>query len=203
MYHFGNFRGNPEAMMDQYFDAFVYVANWGVNRLVFRIPRRFLDVEMASRYCDDEALLIRPRKDHVLLEFCLQEEEPAGEWAEGEAWMPALVSLRSDLMRGDHRALYLGWLAGIPMRADDDEDEGQPPVPPGLAKLSAPLHALADFLAIDDELIEVAARGSMGEPPVEPTREELAGWVNWLPAANKDDILVRFLSRQGRPHPPG
>ena len=29
VYHFGNFRGNPEAMMDQYFDAFVYVANWG------------------------------------------------------------------------------------------------------------------------------------------------------------------------------
>ena len=137
VYHFGNFRGNPEAMMDQYFDAFVYVANWGVNRLVFRIPRRFLDVEKASRYCDDEALLIRHRKDHVLLEFCLQEEEPAGEWAEGEAWMPALVSLRSDLMRGDHRALYLGWLAGIPMRADDDEDEDEPLVPPGLAKLSA------------------------------------------------------------------
>ena len=37
----------------------------------------------------------------------------------------------------------------------------------------------------------------MGEPPVEPTREELAGWVNWLPAANKDDILVRFLSDKG------
>ena len=31
--------------MDKYFDVFVYVANWGSNRLMIRIPRRFLDVE--------------------------------------------------------------------------------------------------------------------------------------------------------------
>src|SRR5438105_15736304 len=47
-YNFGNFRGRPETLMERYFDAFVYVANWGTNRLMFRIPRRFIDVKAAS-----------------------------------------------------------------------------------------------------------------------------------------------------------
>jgi hypothetical protein len=46
-YHWGDFKGNPAALMDRYFDAFVYVANWGTHRLMFRIPRRFLDAEAA------------------------------------------------------------------------------------------------------------------------------------------------------------
>ena len=47
-YNFGNFRGSPQKLMDEYFDAFVYVANWGTHRLMVRIPRKFIDVETAS-----------------------------------------------------------------------------------------------------------------------------------------------------------
>ena len=46
-YHWGDFKGNPSALMDRYFDAFVYVANWGTHRLMLRLPRQFLDVEAA------------------------------------------------------------------------------------------------------------------------------------------------------------
>ena len=200
-YNYGNFRGSPEKMMDKYFDAFVYVANWGTHRLMFRIPRKFLDVEAASAYCDDEVLTLDAKKDHVVLEF-LSEEEGDGEWEEGEEYMPSLISVRAELMRGDYRAFYLGWLASIQNRDPDDEEEGEegelePPVPPGLAKLSAPLRALADFLRIDDELIAVAAKGSSGQAPAEPSREELARWVKMLPTAAKDDALLRFLSEEG------
>ena len=136
-----------------------------------------------------------------MLEFCSQ-EEGGGEWEEGEGYMPSLISVRAELMRGDYRALYLGWLASIQYRDPDDEEEGEegehePPVPPGLAKLSAPLRALADFLRIDDELIEVAAKGSAGKAPAEPSREELARWVKKLPTTVKDDSLLRFLSEEG------
>ena len=57
------------------------------------------------------------------------------------------------------------------MRRTSTASELEPPVPPGLAKLSAPLRALADFLRIDDELIEVAAAGATGEAPAGPSRE--------------------------------
>jgi hypothetical protein len=199
-YHYGDFRGSPEKLMDKYFDAFVYVANWGTHRLMFRIPRKFLDVEAASAYRDEETLTLDAKKDYVVLEFC-SEEEGGGEWEEGEQYMPSLISVRAELMRGDYRALYLGWLASIQYRDADDEEEEEgelePPVPSGLAKLSAPLRALADFLRIDDELIEVAAKGSSGEAPAEPSREELARWVKKLPTSVKDDFLLRFLAEDG------
>src|SRR5262249_28075346 len=73
----------------------------------------------------------------------------------------------------------------------------EPPVPAGLAKLSAPLRALADFLRVDDELLEVTATGSMGEPAAAPSRSEMAQWVESLPAADKGAYLVRFLAEEG------
>ena len=36
-YSFGDFQGQPEKLMERYFDAFLYVANWGTRRLMFRL----------------------------------------------------------------------------------------------------------------------------------------------------------------------
>jgi hypothetical protein len=202
-YHWGDFKGRPDALMDRYFDAFVYVANWGTHRLMFRIPRKLFDAKAAEAYCDGEILSLRATKGHVVLEL-LSEDEGGDGWTEGEPWMPSLIALRADLMRGDRRALYLGWLASLfpydpgdedrLADEDDDPDRLEPPVPPGLAKLSAPLQALAEFLRVDDELLEVAAAGSVGEPPTEPSRSDLARWIKKLPSAEKDDYLLRFLA---------
>ena len=114
-YHFGDFKGKPSTLMDRYFDAFVYVANWGTHQLMLRIPRRFLDVDVAEAYCDGEVVSLKAKDEHVVLDFKSQDES-GGEWTEGEQWMPSLVSIRAELMRGDFRALYLGWLASFPAR---------------------------------------------------------------------------------------
>jgi hypothetical protein len=201
-YQWGNFKGSPSALMERYFDAFVYVANWGTHDLMLRIPRRFLDVDAVEAYCDGEVLSLTARKEHVVLDFS-SEDESGDEWSAGEQWMPSLISIRDELMRGDLRALYLGWLASFPERgwygddADVDEDEREPPVPPGLAKLTAPQRALADFLRVDDDLLEVAATGSSGEPPAAPSRTEMVRWVETLPVADKDKYLARFLAEEG------
>jgi hypothetical protein len=201
-YHWGDFKGNPSTLMDRYFDAFVYVANWGTHQLMLRLHRRFLDVETVKAYCDGEVVSLKAGKEHVVLEFS-SEDESGDEWTEGEHWMPSLVSIRDELMRGDLRALYLGWLASIPVRGWDDEDvdevndQREPPVPPGLGKLSAPLRSLADFLRVDEELLEAAAAGSTGEPAAAPSRAEMARWIETLPAAEKDAYLVRFLAEEG------
>lgn len=42
-YNYGDSRGSPEKLMDRYFDAFLYLANWGTRRLMFRFPRALLD----------------------------------------------------------------------------------------------------------------------------------------------------------------
>lgn len=50
-YQWGSFRGDPEKMMASYFDAFLFLANWGTRHLMFRIPRIALDAEYAGQYC--------------------------------------------------------------------------------------------------------------------------------------------------------
>ena len=66
-YHWGDFKGDPNQLMNRYFDAFVYVANWGTHRLMFRIPRRFLDVAAAKA----RGVLELPDLDGAAGERCL------------------------------------------------------------------------------------------------------------------------------------
>jgi hypothetical protein len=201
-YNYGDFRGKPAKLMDRYFDAFVYVANWGTHRFMLRIPLRFLNVEAATAYAVDEAVEIDDKEEHVVIEFVSQEE--GGDWVNGEPWMASLIGVRAELMRGDLRALYIGWLSSLRNRfgydANDLGEEGkelEPPVPQGLAKLSAPLKELAEFLRVDDDLIETAAEGSDGNPPSEPSPEALSRWIKKLPTADKDGYLFRFLREEG------
>lgn len=109
--------------------------------------------------------------------------------------MGSLMSLRSDLLRGDLRCLYLRWL----LCAQNEEfgvDELAPAVPAGLDELSAPLHSLIEFLGIDEDLVEVAATVSA---PLNggPDREELATWIQSLPEKEKNNLLVAAVSGPG------
>src|ERR1043166_5567005 len=45
VYHYGDFRGNPDKLVEKYYDAFLYLANWGTRRLMLRMPRGLVDVE--------------------------------------------------------------------------------------------------------------------------------------------------------------
>jgi hypothetical protein len=38
-YHWGDLKADPKKLLWQYFDAFLYVANWGSHWLSFRMPR--------------------------------------------------------------------------------------------------------------------------------------------------------------------
>ena len=47
-YSWGNFKGDEDAWMEKYFDAFLYCANWGTHILKLRLPSRLLDLETAA-----------------------------------------------------------------------------------------------------------------------------------------------------------
>src|SRR4051812_10442678 len=49
-YSFGSFRGDPMKLMEKYFDVFLYVANWGTHRVMFRLPRDLLDLDAMQPY---------------------------------------------------------------------------------------------------------------------------------------------------------
>ena len=109
VYNWGDFRSDPEALMEKYFDAFVYVANWGTREFMLRLPERLLDRETTSLYCACNGMDVQLKDGLVILEFHSEEEE-GEEWEEGEGWIESLVPVRGELASGDLRSLYLGWL---------------------------------------------------------------------------------------------
>ena len=123
-YSWGDFKGDPDTWMEKYFDAFFYVANWGTHILKLRLPARLLDADAAGLYCAGENAWVREKNGKVILTFHSDDEE-GGEWVEGEGQLASLISVRSELARGDHRALYLGWLLNA-QHSDLDDEEVEP-----------------------------------------------------------------------------
>jgi hypothetical protein len=177
--------------MERYFDAFVYVANWGTRELMLRLPRRLLDLATVSAYCTEEALQAWTTSTHVIVSFRSQAEYGEDD-DDGEGWMASLLPLRAELATGDLRALYLGWLGGA--QAEElDEDTLEPRLPPGLGTPSAALQALASFLRLDADLLQVAATPSAALAP-SPSRRALAQWIGTLSESDKTELLVRLVA---------
>ncbi|MDI3282134.1 hypothetical protein [Polyangium sp. 15x6] len=161
-YEWGNFKGDEDAWMFRYFDAFLYLANWGTHVFKVRLPSQFLDLADVRPYCSRNSLTARKSKDQIVLTFTSQDDE-GEDWDSGEGILSSLITIRAELARGDRRALYLGWLLAV--QADElDDDEPEPPAPPGLGQLSASLEALVEFLRIDPDLLRAAAEPSLTAP---------------------------------------
>jgi hypothetical protein len=210
-YHFGNFRGDPVDLVERYYDAHVYVANWGTRILMFGMPESAVDVKALRAYQVDGGFGVEVKRGRVIITF-EREDEGGADWTEddeGEGWMGALVGLRADLMNGDLRAAYLGWLHGLQVEGgvlnDEDPEEGEiaetdvlePPIPPGLQTLSGPLEALARFLDLDQDLFTVAAEASPPLSQTDLTHDVVQGWIAGLPSSERDALLVRLI--QGEP----
>src|SRR5437879_1446501 len=108
-YHWGDFRGNPQVLMERYFDAFLYLANWGTRQLMLRLPTRLLDLETAERYCVGEPASVRVRADHLVLDLGSEADEESWE-EDAERSLASIVGVRAELAAGDLRGLYLAWL---------------------------------------------------------------------------------------------
>ena len=201
-YHWGDFKGSPDQLMQRYYDAHLYFANWGTHRIMLRLPRALLDPKIAERYCVDGQVSISTTREHVILD--LTSEDDAGEWVEdAEDSLSAIVGVRSELAAGDLRPLYLAWLSGYGVWerdedafGDEDEEEAEPPVPAGLGSLTAPQRALADFLRLDSDLLQVAAEASPGLPAVKDDGRALARHIAKLPVSDKDRLLTLVAEDQ-------
>jgi len=190
-YSWGRFKGDEDAWMEEYFDAFLYVANWGTRVLKLRLPTRLLDAKTARHYCVGEHASVRERSGKVILTFHSEDEE-GGEWVEGEGQLSSLASARGELARGDLRALYLGWLL-CAQSGELHDDDLEPPVPAGLAELSASLESLVEFLRVDTDLVRVAAGASLPLAGVVPDPADVRRWLGRRSVAEKDDWLARLI----------
>jgi hypothetical protein len=88
--------------------------------------------------------------------------------------------------------LYLAWLY-CAQTGDFENDEFEPPAPPNLGDLNAPLKSFVDFMRIDTDLIVVAAKNSASKDRQAEYQKELRAWISNLPEKEKDDILFRMV----------
>ena len=191
-YQWGDLKGDPRTMVERYFDAFLYLANWGTRQVMFRFPRGTLDPETAAQYCYPDTASLIETDGHLILKLYVDQEDPDDYWDAPGGQLAAMVQARSELAAGDLRLLYLTWLLALQSDEVDDED-AEPPVPAGLGNLSAGLQAVVDFFEIDEDLIAVAAASS----PSAQEPEGMAGWITSLPAEQKDALLVQVVTGEG------
>lgn len=194
-YHWGDFKGNRYQWMERYFDAFLYYANWGTHELMLRLPRRALGLEVAQRYCVSEYHASASESgDHVILSFSSEHE--GDEWLEDDdGALGSILPVRAEIASGDHRALYLAWIPAA-QSGELEDDEPEPPVPPGLGSLTAAQQAFCEFLRVDEDWIAVAAKRSPAMH-TEPGGDALRAWLAAMPEAEKTDLLVRVAEGEG------
>jgi hypothetical protein len=151
-YHWGDFRGNTDEFLKNYFDAMVYVANWGTHQFTFRVPKNLIDLKTVEPYCTDRILNVRPAGAYYIFDICHDEE--GGEWEDGGGYMASLAGLRAEVIHGDYRPLFLAWLADLEAEVIP-AGEPVPPIPPGLGKLTASQKSLVEFLGLDVQLVKM------------------------------------------------
>ncbi len=199
VYNYGDFRGNPEQLMRDYFDAMVYMANWGSRRLMFRIPLSLIDTKKAGLYCITDEIDAKATQGFVVLDMNFHDEELA-EWTEGEGWLDELVGLRDELIQGDFRVLYLAWLKAAENALGFegiDDDTPEPPVPPGLNQLSGALKTFVSFLGIDEAALVVAAQKSMASAQ-RTIGELIHAAAEWRKCKQEENLRKEELVRKRR-----
>ncbi len=158
---------------------------------MLRVPRRLINFDLAKKYCFGENATAYKKGENLIFEFISETDDY--EWEEGEGQLSSLISLRSDIISGDYRCLYLAWLY-CAQTGDFENDEFEPPVPPNLGDLNAPLNSFVDFMRIDTDLIAVAAENSASTKDKRAKyQKELKVWINNLSEKEKDEILFRMV----------
>jgi hypothetical protein len=191
-YEWGDLKADPLELLRRYFDVFVYVANWGTRWVALRIPKDALPLKTARPFLPRKSDSVREAGDVVLLSLSSEDEEMEG-WDEGTGWMASLAPVRSELLRGDLRPLYLAWLANV-QEEELADDEREPMLPPGLGSLSPAQMRLAEFLRVDPFLLSVAAEGSAD---VAASTEGIEDWIATLSVAEKLKLLASVAIGEG------
>jgi hypothetical protein len=199
-YTFGDFHGSVETLL-KYYDAHFYIANWGTVRLGLAFPKDAIAPEAIQPYLRGaerhEVTLTVKEIGNRCIVWWERNEEGGWGWTEGEGLIDQLIGVREELMRGDYRGLFLGWLADFnPDERRDPEDGAvvMPPIPAGLDPLSPALVALIKHFPVDRDALAVAAGLSHAGTP---DRIPIAAVLERLSLSEMRALLARVAEGGG------
>jgi len=203
-YQWGDFKHDPIHVLAKYFDAYLYLANWGTRRLAFRFPKGMVEAATIEPYCDEYHTNLKTIGNVQVLEFEMNEEEGFDEWVNERGLLSTLARLRDDILQGDYRALYLAWLKAMSLESggyEEDEDDAEnffndrePPLPTGMKQLTPPLKAFVDFFEIDPFLVSAAAELSPGLSPAQ--QADFAPLISRLTRRERDGFLLKIVNAE-------
>ncbi len=197
-YNFGDFKGDPDDLMRRYFDAHVYVANWMTAVFKLRIPIDALSQEAQDilEKAEGDVLDYTTTKTRCIITWSLEDSEDYDRFDmdDGEGWMPRLTPIRDELLRGDFRSLYIGWLADS---AEMDDEQLEPACVSGLGSLTPAQQALVEFIEVDPDLLAAAAMENPDIQDAGPAEQDEDDWIESLPRDEVITLLKMLLEGEG------
>ncbi|MER9252890.1 hypothetical protein NKI59_13915 [Mesorhizobium sp. M0598] len=192
-YEWGDFKGDPLALMRRWFDLHLYLANWGTHRLMIRFPARLIDRQRLEGFLHAvDCLEISTSGENLIVDILCEELEPADDWNnwdDDSHWLEALAPLRADVLGGDLRLFYLLWLKAAEI-GSVKPDEAEPL--PGIGPMTPALDAFARFFQLDADFVAAAAERPAGTT-TELSPDMVRRSVGALSDHEKTTLLVRLV----------
>lgn len=200
-YHYGDFRGNALEMLRRGYDVHLHYANFGIRKLAIRLPFGFPDFAAARQYLVGDSLQFEkdqsgPGGTLVIQPYDEGLDDPLWDLDE---WLDSIAEVRSEILDGDLRPLYLAHLAISSDSDHDPEESREAAVPAGLDDLTEAQQSLADFYGISDALIAAAAQDS---PPLSSNISPQTQYIEWVRSqseAIKDEWLAQLMADSHAP----
>jgi hypothetical protein len=195
-YDYGDFSGDAVAMLRRGYDFHFHYANFGIRKLLIRLPHGLPDPQAAQLYFDDESLSFIKDKQGpggiLHIEPYFEPGELEDIW-EVEYFFDDLLPLRAEILDGDVRPLYLAHLA---VACDDNHDpkEKDAPVPAGMEKLTNAQQALAELYGLSEALLAAAAQNGPTLPKRRKAENDYVAWLQCQPEATKNAWLTQLLA---------
>ncbi len=194
-YEWGDFKGDPDKLMERWFDLHLYVANWGSRRLMIRLPKRLVDRRRLDAFLGEvDCATLSVSGENLIVDISRDEVE-SEDWDDGSGWLAALAPLRAEVLAGDLRLFYLLWLTAV--EAEVFEADWLEPMA-GIGPMSASLDAFAEFVGIDRDLVQAAAERSTVAMASAMSAEAVEAIISAMTDAAKTTLLSRLVG--GDPH---
>jgi len=198
-YNWGSLKADPVDFMRRFFDAHVYLANWGEALFMVRLPLEAIDEKTPEPFCTTSHLTVEKLPDHWLLTWSLlgeTEECDPFDFIEETGWMARLAPVREELLRGDLRSLSIGWLRAM-TTGEAGVDAVVPAAMNGLQEWTGAQRALAEFLDVDKDLLAGAGMDSRPGQSAEADETVFDTWLDQLSQPEARQYLRQLLAGQG------
>lgn len=219
VYHYGDFKGDPEMVLIEHFDLYMYFSNFGERYLTLKFPKNTVDHWAIKDYEIDiwgHGIIIKNMSYCLLIQLEWNDEDGGGGWLEEDDYdLADFIRIREAIIDGDYSALFLFWLKIASNKTDFDEEEYDddiyedeeddleegdiktPPIPPKLAKSKHLLDAFINYLEIDKDLANAAILAAKSLK-VKPQTINYENLLEQLSEVEKDMFLMQLLDGEPR-----